>query len=84
MARLLARPLAIWRLGSANRPDVIVPPTYNDQIPTDPIYLEFDDSRPGAEHYTALILGSSERLPKKQRGDEDNIFDSPLPVVNSE
>ena len=85
MARLLDRPLAISRLWSANRPEVIVPPTYNDLIPTDPIYLEFDDLRPGAEHYTALLLGSAERLPKKRRGDDAVfIFGSPLTDAESE
>lgn len=69
MSRVLARPVAVWRHSSTQRPTVVVPPGYDADNPTDPIYLELDERWRRKAHYSALKLGNAERCKQRRRAE---------------
>lgn len=67
-ARLLGRPIAVWRAHSQQRPTVVLPLRYNENDPAAPIYVELDETNPGCEHYSALLLGDGDPQPARVHG----------------
>ena len=49
-ARILGRPIAVWRKDSDQAPTIILPLQYDEQNPPDPIYVELDETHPGVKH----------------------------------
>lgn len=55
-ARFLNRPISVWHRVSEQPPIIYLPSQYDIENPVDPIYLDLDETHPGAEHYSSLLL----------------------------
>ena len=78
MSHVVKRPIAVWRFGTVQKPNVFVYPAYDAANPTEPIYLELDESRRGKEHYSALSLGRTNRKRKDARNNAKKTADKDL------
>ena len=72
LSHFLKRPVAVWRDGSMQKPTVLVPPRYDADNPTDPIYLKLEEGSRGKEHYSALSLKTANLQARKARNNSKN------------
>ena len=61
-AELLHRPVVVWRRASLQRPTIVLNSDYDINDPSEPIYVELDETTRGGEHYSALLLENANRV----------------------
>ena len=61
-AQILHRPVVVWRRASLQRPTIVLNSDYDINDPSEPIYVELDETTRGGEHYSALLLENENRV----------------------